>query len=260
MKANSLRTRGVVFAYLFGPPRFVRREEAYRIHAGLCQALGREDLSFQYNAPEATPNPRSQAFSIQFQRKEGRGAIAITIDNPGIQQPIRLVVNCEWPQSTPHVTETTDETAKVVFDVLEGKWQKVLAEVRLRAQCDVAGGNGLEFMKGHLFSLPKDWFQSLGEPLVFSSAKFCVAASTPTDDSMTNPKRELSIELLRDDPGSLYLELMSQWPQIPEPTRPDAGISLGKIRAITDTPSEYIHDAYRFLEERVSQLQKHAGG
>jgi hypothetical protein len=55
MKPNSLRTRAVVFAYLFGPPRYVDRNEAAKVHAAICDALGYDDFSFKYSSPGAEP-------------------------------------------------------------------------------------------------------------------------------------------------------------------------------------------------------------
>jgi len=136
MIANTLRTRGIVFAYLFGPPRVVEREEAYKIHRGVCDGLKRDDLSFQYQNPEAR-KPGSRAFSLQFRRKEEREGVAVTIDNQGMQTPIRLLLEHHWPPSVEHVKETMDSISEAVFQNVEGTWTRVLAEARIRAQCSV---------------------------------------------------------------------------------------------------------------------------
>ena len=252
MISRSPMTRSVYFAYLFGPPRFIQREEAYEIHGQVCRAIGCEDLAFQYLNPEAQVRG-SRAFCLQFQRKEGRGAYTITIDNPGMQAPVRLLMQYVWPPSVEHVTETMDGTSRAVFDHLEGRWQKVLAEVRIRAQCEARENDGLRFMKEAIFRLPPSWFESLGQAKDMS-AKFEVPASTFSENSMDNPRRELLIETLKEDPGSLFIELMSRWPHLPEAFRPAERIDVSSVRQIEDNPSAYIGEAYAFLQEQIAGL------
>lgn len=249
MIPGSVRTRGVTFAYLFGPPRFVKRDEAYKIHGAACAAISCEDLAFQYLNPEANVRG-SQAFRLEFQRKEGHGAYTITLDNAGMQAPIRLLLEYTWPPSLEHITQTMDTTSKAVFEHLEGQWQKVLAEVRIRAQCETRENSALEFMKGSVFRLKPEWFNSLGQKLQDLSTKFIVAAS-PSEDPMENPRRELMIETLKEDRRGLFVELMSQWPQLPEASVPGGGLDLSSVRRIEAPPSAYISEAYEFLRTHL---------
>jgi hypothetical protein len=154
--SNSLRTRGIVFAFLFGPPRFVARAEASKVHNALCEKLGYDDISFQYGIVEGTKGPQSKGFSIVCTRKEGRGALLVQVDNAGVDAPLRLLISHDWPPSLEHVKETFDTAADAVFNSLEGTWQRVLAEVRLRAQCTAQGGSAIGFIRDHLLRLDKD--------------------------------------------------------------------------------------------------------
>jgi hypothetical protein len=74
------------------------------------------------------------------------------------------------------------------------------------------------------------------------------------EDELSNPKRECTIELLREDPDSVYLELMSQWPQLAGAPQSPAAIDVSKLRPILDTPTAYIDDAHAALREVASGL------
>ena len=256
MLANSLRLRGIRFAFLFGPPKLVKREEASKVHGAICDATGLDDFSFKYStiAPEA--RPASKGFSIVFERKEGRGALAARIDNNNINEPIRILLEYIWPPSIEHVKQHFDSISESVFKSLEGDWTKVLAEVRLLAQCSVRSNDGLTFLKEKVIRLPPKYISGLGEPFSFCSVKFEVGATQPSPgDQLKGAKRELSMELLREDPTCVYLELVSTWPQIaPIPRNQTDQIVLGNIRKIDSEPSEYIEEAISFLNEQVEQL------
>ncbi len=255
MIANTLRTRSIVFAYLFGPPRVVEREEAYKIHRGVCDDLKCDDLSFQYQNPEAQ-KPGSRAFILQFRRKEGRGGIAVTIDNQGMQTPIRLLLEYHWPPSVEHVTETMDSISEAAFQNIEGTWTRVLAEARIRAQCSVPNehDSATGFMRADIFHLPGQWFDAFGS-IKHLSAQFITPAGSFGEDPIENPYRELTIETLHEDSKGIYLEIVSRWPQLSEGAIPAGGIDLFRIRPIGETPSRYIEDTYTFMQKCLNSLK-----
>ena len=115
MIPNSLRTRGVLFAYMFGPPRFVRREEASALHGAVCDKLRMDAIGFRYRTIQNPARPSSRGFSIELERKEGRGGFRVTIDNNDLQQPIRCLMHSLWPPTFEHVTDYFDQTSQVVF-------------------------------------------------------------------------------------------------------------------------------------------------
>ncbi len=242
-----------MFAYLFGPPRFVEREEAYKIHKGVCDGLKCDDLSFQYQNPEAQ-KPGSRAFNLQFRRKEGRGGIAVTIDNPGMQAPIRLLLEYHWPPSLEHVKETMDSLSEAVFQGLTGGWTRVLAEARIRAQCSAPHDSAVGFMRMDVFRLPNQWFDAFG-PIKQSSARFVTAAGGFGEDPMENPRRELLLETLQEDSKGIYLELMSLWPHLPEGPVPGGEIAPFRVRPIGEKPSQYIENTYTFMQSCLQHLK-----
>jgi hypothetical protein len=251
---SHLKSRGLAFAYLFGPPRFIKREEAYGVHHAVCEELGTEDLSFQYKVPESKGSQETETSSLVFERKEqGRGIFRTVLDHMPGGCPLRLLIQYEWPPPIGVIRDTLDMTAKAVFGSLEGPWQKVHAEVRLRVQCD-AGGS-IQFFRERVYRLSESWFSSLGSPLVFTATKFSVAASGHDGDPLKGARRELSIEVLNDDPRSLYLELVSQWPQLSEFPTPGQAIDPASVRSFSEKPSEYVEESYEYLHNRIIALQ-----
>lgn len=259
MLSNSLKTRGVKFAFLFGPPRFISRDEATGVYSAVCDALSQDDLTFGYRTSDSAGKPSARGFAISLSRKEGRGGFAVTIDSKGLQAPIRLVLAYDWAPSVEHVHQQFDDTANTVLQTLEGEWQKVIAEVRLQAQCAVPENNGLQFIRNSILGLRDEWVDSLGKPLRMASIKLVIDASKPGNgDSLSCPRRELTIEVLREDPKSVYLELMTMWPQVPMPTVPGEQVVIdpSSLRPIDKQPSEYVGEALEFLRERVDELER----
>ncbi len=259
MIPESLQTRSVTFAFLFGPPRFVTREEASSVYGHVCDTLKLDDFTFRYDPSDPGAQPASKGFAIRLHRKEGRGQFGLLVENPSIQKPIRLLLEWNWPPAVKVVTEQFDLTADAVFDQLrattpDGAWQKVHAEVRLRANCQIAGQSALGFMLDRFLRLPSDWIRSLGEPLAFGALKFEVASAQAKQSSLDAPKRELSIEVLREDAKGLYFELVSTWRQVPTQSGPGAVIDVASLRPIDRQPSEYMTDAHDYLSERLQGL------
>ena len=258
MLANSLRLRGIKFAFLFGPPRFIKREEASEVYSAICDATGHEDFSFRYSTVDPEERLSSKGFSIVFGRKEGRGALTAIIDNKNINGPIRILLEYIWPPTIEHIKEHFDSISESVFESLEGNWTRVLAEVRLRAQCSTRSNNGLTFLRGKVLGLPEECVSGLGDPLSFCSVKLEVDATQPqppSEDQIKGAKRELLIQVLREDPTCVYLELVSQWPQVASLPRNQTGpIILGNIRKIDSEPNIYVEEAMSFLKEQVEQL------
>lgn len=260
MLANSLRLRGIKFAFLFGPPRFVKREEASNVYSAVCNKTHLDDFSFKYTTIDPDERLASKGFSIIFERKEGRGALVAIIDNKNIKSPIRVLLDYTWPPTIDHIKENFDSISESVFESLEGNWTRVLAEVRLRSQCSTRSNNGLTFLREKVLGLSQECISGLGEPLSFCSVKLEVNATQPqppSEDQIKGAKRELLIEVLREDPSCVYLELVSQWPQLaPIPRNQTGQIALGNIREIDSKPSVYIEEASSFLREQVEQLGK----
>lgn len=256
MLPNSLRIRAVNFAFLFGPPRIIGREEASKVHGGVCDELGHDDFAFRYSTSSAPEKPDSKGFSIELRRKEGRGLFAVTIDNENVSAPIRILLAYTWPPSLEHAKQTFDMTGRAVFSALEGDWQRVVAEARLRAQCDTRRGDGLVFLREALLAQASGWLSELGPCLSFCGVKLEVGATPPSgDDQLEGAKRELMIQVLREDRRGLYLELVSHWPQVSSvPRASGTPIDLRSIRRFDSEPSDYVKDAYDYLVGRINSL------
>ena len=254
MLAQSLRTRSAHFAFLFGPPRVIRREEASPIYDKICEHLRIDDFAFQYDGARAPSE--SQGFKIQLKRKEGRGFFTITIDNPSNKHPIRLLLEYTWPPTLEHVYENFKLAGTAVFEALTGNWQKVFAEVRIRAQCGDRNKDALSFIRNHLLKIRSDWVESLGQPLVFSGCRFQTASRGPIEAPLESPVRDLSIEVLKEDPSCLYFELVSQWPQTPNAGMLPGRMDNTNLRQFIADPSEYVKHEYEFLIARLQELSK----
>lgn len=255
MIPNSLKVRSVHFAYLFGPPRFVAREEASSVHGSVCDALSYDDLVFRYSTSEQETSSASKGFTILLQRKEGRGGLQVQVENQKPEEPVRLLLTHAWPASLQHAKEAFDVAAKAVFGSLRGSWTKVLAEARFRTECDVVGGDAQGFIISDLLGASAAWVEDLGKPLSFAHVELEVGASA-TSDSLKHPRRVLKLEVLREDRKRLYVELMSQWPQVQAgPT-----LDLTQIRPIDKNPSAYLDEAWAYLRERLQGLVALKGG
>jgi len=252
VQPNSLRTRSVSFAFLFGPPRLITRDEASQAHGRVCDRLKLDDLSFQYNSSEPAPKPSSRSFAIVMHRQEGRGIFRLSIDHPGAGYPMRLLLEFVWPPSDVHVDERFDDACAAVFEGgLEGKWQRVMAEARLRAQCDLQTGGSIAFLNSEISRFSTIAENTLGKPLSFVTLGLHVTPATQTDEPLNDPGRELTIEVLREDSKALYLELVSKWTQVPIGASP---VELNRIRPITAKPSEYIEESRTALRNWVSGI------
>lgn len=252
MLAESLRTRGVYFAFLFGPPRAIERSEASRIHNRICDEFKLDDFAFKYTRAQQGIKDASRGFGIVVERAEGSGKFRIVLDHAGGTHPIRLLLEYQWPVSAEiDAKERFDMASKAVFDALEGDCRRVLAEARIRAQCGAAGGGAREFITDHLLRLSGDRSSVLGSPLTFASVSLHAAPPDPTNDPLADPMRELTIEVLRDEPKSLYLEFAARWGQAPAGAR---HIDAAMLRPIDETPSAYLDAAHENLRNAITSL------
>lgn len=258
MLENSRSLRGIKFAFLFGPPRFITRDEASKVYGAICDSTHLDDFSFKYSTIEPGGRLASKGFSIVLERKEGRGALVTTIDNKDINDPVRILLEYTWPPSIDHAKEHFDGISKSVFECLKGDWTKVLAEVRLRTQYSARSKSGLTFLRKRVLGLPDQFISGLEGPLSFCSVNLEVDGRQPAgEDQIEGAKRQLLIEVLREDPTSVYLELVSNWPQLaPSPRNQTGQIVVGNIRQIDSKPSEYIDEALSFLDKHVKELDR----
>jgi len=257
MLTNSYRTRGAIFAFLLGPPRGLKREDGTRIHSALCDALGADDIAFKFQPGEPLAGGQT-GFSIHMERQTDRDHLVIEIIGEAPNTPIRLLFRYDWPESFQLVLEDFDAAFDAVFGALGTGWQRVLAEARVRGQVDVPGASALSFLGDEVLHLTSG-DAAVGGRLSFVGFKYETASADFTElDQLANPKRDVTVEVLRQDPRCLYLEVMSQWPQLAESPDGTLEISPGKVRSFHSAPSEYLRNTMDYLETSVIPLLSNA--
>jgi hypothetical protein len=252
MLTQSRRTRAVKFALLFGPPVFLRREDAAQVYGAVCSDLGYDDFGFRYNTAPVEADPAS-AFSVILERREGRGGIRILLDCQNVKQaPIRLFIENAWPPSPQHVVERADMIYKAVFKALEGRpWQNVMAEARILAQCALPGNDALAFLRRRVMPLPAKLKEATGQDARHIGAVVEFAGMWPREgEPLDGPERKLTIEVLREDPKCVYVEAVCQWRQVPGSATPGP-VPAGRIREIGELPSAYIQATDEFLGDAL---------
>lgn len=253
MIAHTISSRQVVFAYLYMPTRFLRRKDASEMHDKVCDRLDNNTISLQYLEPATG---ESKGFDIRMKLEEGRQGLLVNVSNPSVKPntPTRILVDNLFTQKDMSIRQT-EETVSAVMNYLTQKGmdlQLVIAEVRIRAQVEIRGElNGLEFMKKRVLG-SQPWLGKTREEVGFASVKYEFKPSMNPLTALEHPKRELTLEPLKEDPASLYLETMSQWPQAIslQPGMPPPRDATP--REILSTPGAYIEDAYEFLEEQIT--------
>ncbi len=249
MLRNSYQTRGLSFAFLIGPPRNLSRQIGMGIHSAVCDVLGVDDIAFKYQPGESQPSERT--FSIHLTREDGRQRFAVEIDQQANQQPIRVLLGYEWPVSNKLVFDDFDAACDAAFGVLGDGWQRVLAEARIRGQVHAPGGSAVSFLSRDVLGVSKE-DRRIDERLSFTAIKYeTVAADFARGSELTNPKRDVSVEVLRQDSRSLYVEVMSQWPQVAISPDGTVRVDPGTIRSFQSPPSEYLLNTIDYTESVV---------
>ena len=252
MLTNSYRTRGANFAFLAGPPRNLTRHTGMDIHSAVCEALGADDLSFKYT-PGAQDPEAEKPFAIQLGRDQGPEKLAVEINGSVQNTPLRILFGYEWPRSSHSAFQDFDLVCEAVFGVLGEGWQRVLAEARIRGQLHSKGDSAVSYLGRSV--LPVVGGNENTGDISFLAFKYeTVASDFPAEDLLANPKREVSVEVLRSDPRCIYVEAMSQWPQIPSSPGTAVQIDLEKVRSFESPPSEYLADTLNYMESVVLPL------
>ena len=253
MVPTSYSTRAIVFAYLVGPPRILTRQEGAAIHGAVCEKLGDDDFSFQYTPP----SDAGQEFSVSMTRKREREEFTISISGAGQGTPTRVLFHFDWPPTVHIATEDIDQASEAIFaEVGEEGYGRVLAEARIRGKAEAAGDSAAGFLTKRIFHFSEGELGDLGARVSFAGITYETDAADATDeDSLANPKRTVTVEVLRDDPRCLYVEVMSQWPQLPGVQGGGTiEINPSKIRTFTSPPSDYVRNAIQYTEDVVLPL------
>ena len=230
---------------------------------GVCGAIGVDDLTFKYAlvppGADAVSEPKhggARGFAIQMGRQLGRGEYKVALDNKGLDAPVRIVQEYAWPPAVQNVCEDFDAAAEAIFTSLGTGWQRVLAEARIKGQVDAASSDGVGYLVDHVLRLNRSSLESLEAPPEFASVRIHTpAGEVGDDDQLAQPRREGNIEVLKEDRRSLYVELMSQWPQLSiAPTGGVVSVDASRIRRFTDPPSAYIMNGMGYIESKLLPL------
>jgi hypothetical protein len=217
----------------------------------VCDRTSLDDLAFRYE-PRGSEDD-GPAFGVTMTRSEGRGRLSVEFTGTS-QEPNRLLLVHTFPQSLQHVNELYDDITAAVLVTL-GEPQLALAEVRLRSQCDTKPRLAADYLRRSVLALDENWYEAFGDGVQFCGTRLEAPASFPVErDPFSNPGRQLSIEVLREDPRALYGELVMQWPQFPLVTRGEIELDFARAREIASRPSEYIEHAHSFLQRVLASL------
>ena len=224
------------------------------IHAQVCEAIGADDIVFKYQREHAQ-GPGERPFSIELTHERSPGLLQVGISGPAQGgAPLTLRFRYDFPASTQLVLDDFDLACNAVLSGLGDGLQTVLAEARLQGQVHAPGNSALAFLGNHVLNLAASTDGS-GRALSFLGFKYEIpAAEFPEADQLENPMREIAVEVLRADPRCLYLEAMSQWPQVTATPDGTVEIAPGKIRAFRSPPSDYLRNVQRYLESVVFPL------
>lgn len=251
MLGSSFTTRQAIFAFLIGPPRPLDRTVGMQIYDAVCERLFEDDLSFQYGTGEALGPSVVPPFQIVLERPQARGAkFQVRVEGRGPHSAVRVLVDSPFPKSRENAFEDIDLAAEAVFEVLGDDWVRVLAETRLRGHLEAKGGSGVTFLQEKVLHLSPGELESLEAPLNFAGIKLETPATDPDDGApLSNPKREFAIEVLREDPRKLYVELMSQWPQAASIPSPGGTLEVNarRMRSLAHRPGDYLRNSMDYL-------------
>jgi hypothetical protein len=255
MRKETYRVRALVFAYLFGPPRELSREDATRIYNAICTELKLDDLSFHF-APTPEESERSKGFRIRLERREGRGGLRILLEGRGIQEPMRLLIHADWPATEQHFKEQADMIAKGVWSSLGGEGDVVVAEVRVMGQCFSGRDHSVALFTDAVLGLRSEALSLLGTPLRFASVTLDVGPPSGVRvELFDRATREIKLEVLREDPRDVYLEIASQWSLLrPLGDAPVMIADAGSRTLVERNPSEFVDNALDYIRNRVLQL------
>ena len=262
--ADAVLTREVIFAYLFGPPRVIRHEEVHPVHAALCRELTWEDISFQYKKttrPTIPGEGPSGGFSVEMARQEGRGGFRLALSGDGAEVPIKLLMSYVWPGSVESAKEAFKVSTQTVLNELNGPWTLVLAEARIRAECAIRSPalKGSKFLRDTVVKLDPRFVDGMGGDPSFVAVTLENEEALPpsAEDPTANPRTELRVEVLRENPESLYMEGMRRWSQVPDSTTIARGDEISmQIRTVDPDPSAYIASTYDMLRDCSRALRE----
>lgn len=212
----ALITRDVRLAILFGPPRLITADESTAFHGALREALSADDIAFRYNPPD----PGSVQFKAEYQRVDSGGTFTSVVSLDSAESPLQLFFGQTGSDAATQADDRFESAVAAFFSSIPaaGEWERVKVETRILAECSNRAGSrsAAELLEERLMRIPAPLKDALGPNIPFLSYKLETHGGYQDgDDPLDHPKTELSLEVLREKPSSVYAELVCHWPHAP---------------------------------------------
>ncbi|MBI4569931.1 MAG: hypothetical protein HY719_16180 [Planctomycetes bacterium] len=268
MVPDSLRTRGVLFAVVFGPPVNLSRALATAIFNAVCDQLSM-DLTLKYAAP-APHAPQGSKGEVVLSHQDGRRGLEVRVTSA--PDGIRLVINSEWPEETldEDIAPRADKVAEAVYQLARPEIQKTGGDLvkgamstRIRAQVLTPQADAMAFLRQHLVRVPAGWEEATGRKVNLASVRLMLPPRAPGAEAGKGegspapaPACQAAIEVLAEDPRALYLEISESWSDV-RPVVTETGQVLPGNFQLTPMelkPSECLGSTHQSLTQLVKTL------
>ncbi|MHC5053223.1 MAG: hypothetical protein ACYTKD_00730 [Planctomycetota bacterium] len=244
--ADRIIYRGLVFAAVNAPPVPVPRKTAVQFYSRLTERLC-PAASFQYVPPGEGEREGQLSFKVTVKEAEGRRFCNVTIDT--LQGGLRLLVDQGFPPTFTDGVERVNEIASAYRDVVSQS-EPQLMEARIRAQVATNTASARDFIAGHLLKERATWLARLGSVSHFG-LHYDIEPSGDAQGPLEAPARKVVAEPLKEDPTSIYLEVMSNWGRVR--TRPAGDkievVPTGPLSHGVETPSKYFEEVASYVRE-----------
>ena len=245
MIADRLQYRSVLYAAVYTPPVRLTRDQAMGLYKKIAES-GFPKLNLEYSPDE---------FKITMEEKgEGRRIDKITVDI--VQGRLRLLIDQAWPESFGVACKKADQIVEV-FGEIVSECEVQISEARVRSQVPVGIASSKDYMISTIMPTASTRLRNLGQiaflGLRLQTAPELVGLSSHLDA----PAREVTIEPLRQEPGFLYLEVMSNWGRQalrPVPEKPgQAELVPGPLSLLSEPlkPSQYLDEVKGYIEDNL---------
>lgn len=249
MIADRLQYRAAIYAAVYTPPLRLTRDQA----VGLYKAIA--DSGFASLALKYTPEENEKPFKIFMEEMgEGRRIDKVTVDI--VQGRLRLLIDQEWPDSFGVACKKADQIVEV-FGEIVSECEVQISEARVRAQVPIGISSSKDYMISTLMPTASTRLQNLGQ-IEFLGLRLQTAPElVGLSSHLCAPAREVTIEPLRQEPGFLYLEVMSNWGR--QALRPVQGkpgqaeLVPGPLALLSGPlkPSEYLGEVKEYMEDNL---------